>query len=322
MKAADMVSLFRACSQYDVTKVRQILKSQIESERKKGHLLVANRLEKVFNSDWEQAVAKPQPQSLSFLFSEKCKEFVSVKHNFDLRHHMILSQHQEDALRQIERGYAARDRLVHHGLDCSRRVIFYGPPGCGKTMAAERIAHCIGLPLVVLRADSVISSYLGDTLSNIKRVFQEASRIRCVLFLDGCDSFFSSRENSEDSPEMKRCLNLLLQLLDEHEFKSDIFIAATNLPQVLDSAIWRRFDDSVRFLKPAPDEVRVLILQEISRIEREFMDIDFAVDMMSGLSHSQIVKICRSALRRAIIDDQKILTKQYLRESFKGVVCQ
>ena len=142
---------------------------------------------------------------------------------------MVLSEAVEIRFRRIEREYAARDRLAHHGLRYRQKILLYGSPGCGKTMGAERIAWNTGLTLVKVRFDAMVSSYLGETATNLREVFETAAATPCLLFIDECDSLAKSREDSQEVGEIKRVVNTFLQLLDEYEVSNGLLVAATNL---------------------------------------------------------------------------------------------
>ena len=174
---------------------------------------------------------------------------------------MILSDAVETRFRRIEREYAARDRLAHHGLRYRQKILLYGSPGCGKTMGAERIAWNTGLTFVKVRFDAMVSSYLGETATNLREVFETATVNPCLLFIDECDAIAKSREDSQEVGEIKRVVNTFLQLLDEYEVSNGLLVAATNLTKFLDEAVWRRFDDTIKVPKPTEREIMVILKQ-------------------------------------------------------------
>ena len=144
-----------------------------------------------------------------------------------------------------------KEKFAEHEVPVPNKIVMYGPPGTGKTLTAFHLAHQLDLPLVIVRLDSLIHAYLGETGSNIRKVFEYAKYTPCVLFMDEFDAIARTRDNNDEIKEMARVVNTLLQCLDE--FHSDsIFMAATNLANELDHAIWRRFDTKMTFY--APDE--------------------------------------------------------------------
>src|ERR1700687_5987923 len=134
------------------------------------------------------------------------------------------------------------DLLRRHGLSNRSKLLFCGPPGCGKTMGAEVLAKELGLPLYIARIEGIISSFLGETATNIRRLFDVANRNPCVLFLDEFDALARARIVQDEHNELRRVVNSLLMMIDRYRGRG-LLIAATNLEESLDNAIWRRFDD-------------------------------------------------------------------------------
>ena len=142
------------------------------------------------------------------------------------------------------------NRLEALGVPRRNRVIFYGPPGCGKTSAAEALAAELGVPLVVVRLDAIVSSYLGQTAGNLRRIFDYASSAQWVVLFDEFDALGRERNDPSEHGEIKRVVNSFLQLLDGYTGPA-MLIAATNHEEILDRALWRRFDEVVEFpLRP------------------------------------------------------------------------
>jgi len=149
------------------------------------------------------------------------------------------------------------DRLRRHGLEIRSKLLFCGPPGCGKTITAEAFAFELGLPLYVAKLDMIISSFLGETASNLRKVFEAAANQPSVLFLDEFDALARARTDSSEHNELRRVVNSLLQMIDRHRTRG-FLIAATNLEESLDTAIWRRFDEVILFDLPKEREIRSL----------------------------------------------------------------
>ncbi len=170
----------------------------------------------------------------------------------------ILPPAAANELERFVRLYQQQDRLLREGLPTPRSLLLYGPPGCGKTTAARYVAHALRLPLLTVRLDAVMSSYLGTTAKNLRLVFEHAARRGGILFLDEFDALAKLRDDSNEVGEIKRIVNSLIQNLDA--FPRMPVIAATNHEHLLDPAIWRRFDTVVRLPLPGRQEREALLL--------------------------------------------------------------
>jgi SpoVK/Ycf46/Vps4 family AAA+-type ATPase len=349
MKAELLKRLFRAIASSDPGAVQSLLAVVVAEERQKGHTLLAEQLETIVrkSSSNGQSESKPPgsaPASLApkYLPSSSPPSAIpggapasltplSSKHRFNhsfavtipreqLRHHMILPDAVEQRFRRVEQEYAARDRLAHHGLRYRQKILLYGSPGCGKTMGAERIAWNTGLPLVKVRFDAMVSSYLGETATNLRELFETTSQAPCVLFLDECDAIAKSREDTQEVGEIKRVVNTFLQLLDEYESSSGLLIAATNLTRSLDDAVWRRFDDTIEVPKPTETEIEAILRQTLSSVELGTINWPVIVQQLTDSSAAQVVRVAQDAAKRAILDREELVIQEHLEASIQDVI--
>jgi SpoVK/Ycf46/Vps4 family AAA+-type ATPase len=159
-----------------------------------------------------------------------------------------------------------RDDLLRAGLPAPRALLLYGAPGCGKTTAARYVASSLRLPLLTVRLDAVISSYLGTTAKNLRTVFDYAAQRHGVLFLDEFDALAKMRDDANEIGEIKRIVNGLIQNLDLYPDMP--LIAATNHEHLLDPAIWRRFDSVIGLPLPGENEREALLRLFAERVYR------------------------------------------------------
>lgn len=169
----------------------------------------------------------------------------------------------EETLQQVISERAHREELLRNGITVSKSLLFTGPPGVGKTLAARWLASQLGLPLLVLDLSAVMSSYLGRTGSNLRSVFDYAKGVKCILLLDELDAIGKKRDDQTEIGELKRLVNVLLQEIDNWDDAS-LIVGATNHGNLLDPAIWRRFDTTIEFPMPDYNE-RVFAVQQFLR---------------------------------------------------------
>ena len=344
MKGELLKRLFRAIASSDTEAIDKLTYLVIEDERKKGHTLLANQLANITKKNHTDTLVKKNGngngsglslsaasfngtdtsgnlQSLETLPTSKRfnTPLVTFIPREKLRHHMILPEDIEKRFQRIEKEYAARDRLAHHGLRYRQKILLFGSPGCGKTMGAERLAWNTGLPLLKVRFDGMVSSYLGETASNLRLVFELAAKNPCLLFFDECDSIAKSREDIQEVGEIKRVANTFLQVLDEYESNSGLLIAATNLDSSLDSAVWRRFDDVIEVLRPRKKELESIVRQTLSAVEVGSLNWQLIIQQMEGFSAAQAVRIAQDAAKRAILEREELVIQEHLEEAIAEI---
>ncbi|WMB11174.1 ATP-binding protein [Enterobacter hormaechei] len=180
----------------------------------------------------------------------------------------LLSSQIEDSLDQIILERKHIDRLKTLGLQPTRSAIFVGPPGVGKTLTASWLAQKLGVPFYVLDLTAVMSSYLGKSGNNLRAALDFAKRGPCVLLLDEIDSIAKKRSDDSDVGELKRLVTVILQEVDEWP-SSSLLLAATNFAELIDPALWRRFDLVLNFEKPNSESIKEAI--------KRFLGSDYAI---------------------------------------------
>lgn len=326
MKAELYKRLFKAIYTEDIISLKKIAITIIQEERKLGHNVLANSLEKIaitekpkytlFDGRCNEAGMTALPKS-----KRNNSQLVSYIPREQLKHHMVLPEDVEERLVSIEQEYAARDRLKRYNLIPKRKILLYGPPGCGKTMSAERIAWNLGLPLLKVRFDSLLSSYFGESASNLRAVFDYCKNEPVVLLLDECDFIAKSRTTTQDVGEVPRIVNMLLTLLDEYDAPG-LVIATTNLKVSLDKALFRRFDDVIEMSLPGRNERKLLLEMTLSAIPTSLnINWDNISEQMDGFSAANVVLIAQRAAKISILSgDKKVCNEHFakaLKESLK-----
>ena len=188
--------------------------------------------------------------------------------------------------------------LVSAGIEPPSTLLLFGPPGCGKTMAAIAIAGDLDLPLFVVRLDSLLGSFLGNSAKNLRRVFDNALARPCVLLMDEFDVIGKMRDDAHEVGEVKRLVGSLLQNLDRIQ-GGQLIIGATNHHHMLDAAIWRRFDVTLQLQKPNRAEMAKIIQGLIPKDRLSKNEVQAVATLTDGLSGADVT----SAVKRALQDE-------------------
>lgn len=314
--------LFKAIFSEDIVALKKIADLIILSEREKNHGVLADYLDKIKYNEKPKvntgyAHFKNHKNNISGMGTlptskRNDMQLVSYVPREQLKHHMILNDKIEGRLLIIEKEYAAKERLAKFNLTPKKKVLLYGEPGCGKTLAAERLAWNLGLPLLKVRFDSLLSSYFGESASNLRSVFDYSKNEPVVLLLDECDFIAKSRTSSQDVGEVPRIVNMLLTLLDEYN-SPGLVVATTNLKVSLDEALFRRFDDIIEIPKPSVVEIKKLLTTTFSAINVS-KDVDWEVlaNKLEGHSAANIVSIAQNAAKSCILEGSKIVSKGHI----------
>lgn len=216
---------------------------------------------------------------------------------------MVLDEVVAMQLARIIKEQRQLARIKEHGLSPRRKLLLVGPPGTGKTMTASALAGELGIPLFLVRLDSLITKFMGETAAKLRQVFDAIADIRGVYFFDEFDAIGSQRGNANDVGEIRRVLNSFLQMI-EHDQSNSLIVAATNHPEALDSALFRRFDDVVEYHLPTSAQALDLIRTRLGAFAPKPFRKDGLVERAEGLSYAEICRAVDESIKDAIMHDQ------------------
>lgn len=313
----------------------EIFKTAIENlaydEEKKGNRLIATNIREAYEKSGKKSVNKPESpisemtfgtQSMGVLPKDKDStlellEVYNSKVNLD---NVALPENTLNVINQIISEQKAINQLVEGGVMPSNRILLCGPPGCGKTLTANAIAGELKIPIAYVKLDGLVSSYLGQTGSNIRRIFDFVKDKRIILFLDEFDAIAKKRDDSQEVGELKRVVTTLLQNMDLMP-ANVLLIAATNHHQLLDKAIWRRFDQSILLENPNSQQRRLIIDIFLNNIKIDIsMDTEMVTILSEGMSGAELRGFLESLVKRNIMNemngkiDQEMISNVWLQQ--------
>jgi len=290
----------------------------INEERQKQHHLLANDLERIL-------YGRPKNTAtgiLNFVGSiptdqERGTPLLEVREPIRGLSEVVLSDENRSSIEELLMEHHRQETLQTYGMRPVDRILFCGPPGCGKTLTAEVIAAELSRPLVIVRLDSVISSYLGETASSLRKVFEYIAASQMVVLFDEFDALAKERSDLAEHGEIKRVVNAVLQMMDSYNGKS-IIIAATNHEGILDTAIWRRFEEVLVFDPPNLEQVRKLLEMKLRGVRREFSaDDEKLIGMFKGMTHADVERVLRRSIKEMVLNGQEFLQMRHIGNSLR-----
>lgn len=216
---------------------------------------------------------------------------------------MILGNPLKNQIKRVIREQRHADKILEHGLSPRRKLLFVGPPGTGKTLTAFVIASELGLPLLQVRLDGLITKFMGETAAKLRQVFDFTYRTRGVYLFDEFDAIGSQRGLSNDVGEIRRVLNSFLQMI-EQDCSHSLIVAATNHAEILDRALFRRFDDVLHYELPDEEQIANLLKTRLIRTATKKVPWRSLGDDSLGLNYAEVTHVANEVLKESLITQQ------------------
>lgn len=307
----EMLEIARLALEGKSSDVRLYLAKLIRKMRKENPEY-ASKLEELLKTDPARSnsvLRKKNFTSEDTIQEENLSLFRTIQYTTEQK--PLLDSSLEAQLKQILMERYHSETLKKKGLKPASSIVFQGPPGVGKTITANWLAHQLGLPLYVLDLTAVMSSLLGKTGSNLRSVLDFAKSHPCVLFLDEIDAIAKKRSDESDVGELKRLVNILLQEIENWPSQG-LLVAATNHPELIDPALWRRFDLDVTFSPPSKENIKKAIVEFLDVDLNDFSHlIDFLVESQKGESYSNIKRTINRLRKLKLINPEEFETSSF-----------
>lgn len=309
MARADLlINLVKAGSKGDSPSFRKTVEALISEERAKKHHVLADRL-----TDYLLVNGGSASKTIPLVDSKVQNLFDEISPRKSLGDLMLPKSVSDICSELVEEQHRA-DLLRSYNLEPRNRVLLAGPPGNGKTSLAEALASALMVPLILVRYDGVIGSYLGETAQRLKRLFDYAKTRRCVLFFDEFDAIGKERGDTHETGEIKRVVSSLLLQVDDLP-SHVVIVTASNHPELLDRAVWRRFQ--LRLNLPSP--TKTIAEEWFRQLERKF-DMSFGysprslAEKLYGLSFAELEDFGSDIMRRYVLTQPNSNVKKIVSE--------
>lgn len=283
-------------------------------EARMGHNKLASDIKAMVEKSQKAAslgVATSKPTRLVHQVKGDLNGLLELTHSSVRSSELVLSSEVCERLEQVLLEQRRKDLLTQYGLFPRRKLLFTGPPGTGKTMSASVLATELKLPLYMIVLDNLITRFMGETAAKLRLIFDHIKQTRAVYLFDEFDAIGTQRGAQNDVGEIRRVLNSFL-LFVEQDASESMIIAATNHPELLDKALYRRFDDIIRFEKPSKEQIRKLVENRLVIFDTNSLEWEEITAAAEGLSSAEVTRASEDAAKEAVLHHKTIITTALL----------
>jgi SpoVK/Ycf46/Vps4 family AAA+-type ATPase len=318
MKADILKLLLQAHADGDETTFRKAALQLAAAESTAGHVRVADEIRAII-AKMPATNARKSPSVVDIAAPRgELADLLEAGHRDERLRDIVLRDDARELLLRVISENRSRSRLERFGVGPRRRLLFQGPPGCGKTLAAAVLAGEMGLPLMTVRLDALFSRFLGATGVQLRAIFAEMPRRPGVYLFDEFDAVAKARGDSQDVGEMNRVVTAFLQLVDA-DVSGSILVAATNHVELLDRAVFRRFDVIVPFEKPTREQLVELLMLRLAPVGLGRPLAERHAAHAEGWSFADVVRACDDAVRSMALDEREEVAERDLLEALEAL---
>jgi len=309
MKADILKLLLQSHAEGDESSFRKAALQLAAAESTAGHMRIADEIRAIIAKMPATSTRRQGPVVDIAAPRGELADILEGGHREERLRDIVLRPETEETLERVLSENRSRARLERFGVSPRRRLLFHGAPGCGKTLAAAVLAGEMGLPLMTVRFDALFSRFLGATAVQLRAIFSEMPRRPGVYLFDEFDSVAKARGDSQDVGEMNRVVTAFLQLVDA-DMSSSILVAATNHIELLDRAVYRRFDVIVPFNKPTREQIVDLMELRLSTMGLTHEGAARLAALAEGWSFADVARACDDAVRTMALNDCKEISER------------
>lgn len=309
MASADQLkALLKAHLEGDEQRFRSVAMQVAAHEAKRGHGQLAEELRSLIDgAKRHQAIPISRPRG-------ELANLLAVAYPKSRLGDVVLDETLTKQIDRVIREQRHASRILAHGLAPRRKLLLVGPPGTGKTLTASVLAGELGTPLFQVRLDGLITKFMGETAAKLRQIFEATDQTRGVYFFDEFDAIGSQRSLANDVGEIRRVLNSFLQMI-EHDRSHSLIVAATNHPEILDPALYRRFDDVLYYSLPDVNQIASVLKTRLTQLGDEGISWKRLADDALGLSYAEVVRVADEVLKDALIHHRELVTEDEIHQS-------
>jgi SpoVK/Ycf46/Vps4 family AAA+-type ATPase len=317
--AQQIIALLSSHNQGDEEQFLSIALQVAAAEARRGRSDIAAELKTLVDVARKRGQSKSnsvrRPEQVAIPISKprgELENLLSAAYPRTQLQELILDDSKNNRLKRLIHQQRQRDKLRAHGMPPSSRLLLVGPPGAGKTLTASVLAGELQLPLFTIRLETLITRYMGETASKLRLIFDHLNTVRAVYLFDEFDAIGGRRNADNDVGEMRRVLNSFLQFLEEPNSTDSLVVATTNHPELLDKALFRRFDEVIEYALPDAKAVKAVIEMCMHAYLPKRLPWAKIGTVASGLSQAEISRAVSEVIKDLILHDAKQATVEQI----------